>query len=410
MALTNKLEAIAEAIRDKTGKTDKLTLDQMPAEIESISGGGEDLPPEAFNITGSLTYRFSRNGWNWFLENYANKITTTNITSLDSAFYYCNTLEADLSGLQINCSNNATPSGAQAFSYCSKLRNFPVITNCKIGSMSEMFYNCYMLREFPEGYFDSWDFSDLHNNAYVITNIFSSCRSLRRLPSSFLSELWTSGNSYSTNPYNGTFMSCYALDEVSDIGVGTGLNAGSQSLMSNFVSYCYRLKKLTFATNEDGSAKTANWGGARLNLSQNQGWSSASDNSVFTNYNSGITADKNIGTTAAGRWLSSIDDVQARYNELKNDPDWYIANGNNVTYDGNFVSLALLFSRYNHDSAVETINSLPDTSAYLADKSYTNIITFKNYAGALTDGGGINDLTDAEKAVAAAKGWTVSIS
>lgn len=43
MALTDKLSAIGEAIRYKTGKTTKLTLDQMPAEIRAIvtgSGGG----------------------------------------------------------------------------------------------------------------------------------------------------------------------------------------------------------------------------------------------------------------------------------------------------------------------------------------------------------------------------------
>ena len=37
---SDKLSAIADAIRDKTGKSDALTLDQMPEEIESISGGG----------------------------------------------------------------------------------------------------------------------------------------------------------------------------------------------------------------------------------------------------------------------------------------------------------------------------------------------------------------------------------
>ena len=43
MALTEKLTAIAEAIRGKTGKTDGLTLDQMPGEIAGIqSGGGGD--------------------------------------------------------------------------------------------------------------------------------------------------------------------------------------------------------------------------------------------------------------------------------------------------------------------------------------------------------------------------------
>ena len=40
MALTEKLKAIADAIRGKTGKTDGLTLDQMPTEIEGIQSGG----------------------------------------------------------------------------------------------------------------------------------------------------------------------------------------------------------------------------------------------------------------------------------------------------------------------------------------------------------------------------------
>lgn len=39
MALTDKLTAIANAIREKTGKTEKLSLDEMPTAIESIQSG-----------------------------------------------------------------------------------------------------------------------------------------------------------------------------------------------------------------------------------------------------------------------------------------------------------------------------------------------------------------------------------
>lgn len=39
MALTDKLTAIADAIRSKTGKTDGMTLDQMATEISGIKGG-----------------------------------------------------------------------------------------------------------------------------------------------------------------------------------------------------------------------------------------------------------------------------------------------------------------------------------------------------------------------------------
>lgn len=44
MALTDKLTDIADAIRGKTGKTEEMTLDQMPLEIAGIvSGGGGGL-------------------------------------------------------------------------------------------------------------------------------------------------------------------------------------------------------------------------------------------------------------------------------------------------------------------------------------------------------------------------------
>ena len=44
MALTEKLTAIADAIRAKTGNSGSLTLDQMPGEIAGIqAGGGADL-------------------------------------------------------------------------------------------------------------------------------------------------------------------------------------------------------------------------------------------------------------------------------------------------------------------------------------------------------------------------------
>ena len=64
------------------------------------------------------------------------------------------------------------------------------------------------------------------------------------------------------------------------------------------------------------------------------------------------------------------------------------------------------YSRYNHDSAVATINSLPDTSAYLAANGGTNTIKFMGASGSATDGGAINTLTEEEIAVAVAKGWT----
>lgn len=65
---------------------------------------------------------------------------------------------------------------------------------------------------------------------------------------------------------------------------------------------------------------------------------------------------------------------------------------------------------YNHDSAVETINSLPDTSAYVTAQGGTNTIQFTSRLGENTPAGTVNTLTAEEIAVATAKGWTVALN
>ena len=68
MALIDKLNAIGDAIRAKTGGTEKLTLDEMPTQIQAIQTGGGDLPEEALTISGDCQYRFANNGCNWFIQ------------------------------------------------------------------------------------------------------------------------------------------------------------------------------------------------------------------------------------------------------------------------------------------------------------------------------------------------------
>ena len=96
MALTDKLTAIANAIREKTGGTELLTLDQMPTEIAGIEtggggGGGASVSPKDVNFydyDGTVLYAYTVEeaqalnelpalpereglicqGWNWSLE------------------------------------------------------------------------------------------------------------------------------------------------------------------------------------------------------------------------------------------------------------------------------------------------------------------------------------------------------
>jgi hypothetical protein len=162
------------------------------------------------------------------------------------------------------------------------------------------------------------------------------------------------------------------LDEINDLVV-LPITITS-NFFSNTFYYCHRLKDMIFEVNEDGTPKTANWKSQVIDLSSGVGY--AFGTSSILGYNSGITADKEVKDDAT-------------YQALKNDLDWF--------------ATKIEYSRYNHDSAVNTINSLPDTSAY-----GTNTIKFKGASGSLTDGGAINTLTEEEIAVATAKGWTVS--
>ena len=52
MSVNSKMTAIADAVRGKTGGTEKLTLDQMATEIEGIQvGGGGGIEPTASYLT-----------------------------------------------------------------------------------------------------------------------------------------------------------------------------------------------------------------------------------------------------------------------------------------------------------------------------------------------------------------------
>ena len=375
------LTGIADAIRSKNGTTDTYFPADMAQAILSLpsGGGGEGLPEEAFTITGTCDYRFASGGWDWFINEYGNQITTKDISSAQYMFSYCT-----LHSIPFDINGNKT---SQYFS-CnnmfgnSSLRSVPRL-NIKPSSTQEMFSNCHYLRNIDESALEGIDWSRIDNttSSYDCNRMknFAYCSSLRSLPMEFLNHGNPAGpNSYSI--YNYGFTNCYTLDEI--VGLpNPHLNATwtSNAFNSTFSS-CHRLKNMTFAT-PDGQPYVVNWKNQTIDLATNGvGYGGTVGN--YTIYNSGITADKQV-----------TDD--ATYQALKDDPDWF--------------STTIAYSRYNHDSAVATINSLPDTSAYLATAGGTNTIKFDGIAGSATDGGAINTLTEEEIAVATAKGWTVTL-
>lgn len=186
------------------------------------------------------------------------------------------------------------------------------------------------------------------------------------------------------------------IDRTSNIDISKGYN--SNPLADSF----------EFSTN-NGTPYTMNWKSQTIDLSHVSytfGYGRDSHIYDYSSYAQGYWKEENNIFTSDNM---TVEQAKARYDQLKNTNNWYSCCNNSVTYDGKSLYLSLLFSRYNHDSAVETINSLPDTSDYLATAGGTNTIKFRKYSGACTDGGGTNDLTAEEIAVATAKGWTVTL-
>lgn len=379
------LTNIGDAIREKTGKVDLIAPGDMPDEIRAIvSGGGGDNEPTAedLTITGDCGYRLANGGWNWAVEMYGNRMTTKDITNAANMFANNHTLPTI--PFELNFINQSGGNDmAYLFNNCQRLEKAPKINNANPKAMNSMFNGCWYLESIPDNYFDDLDYSYMKSltSGYngSMSGMFGYCRRLRKLPSlEFISQT-NPAISYGYSVFgSGAFSECLCLDEILNIPISHLNTAWTSNAFSVTFSSCSRLKNLTFG--ESGPMK---WKTQTIDLTGTVGYGALSFETRVEGNKSGITVDKKVTNDAT-------------YQALKDDPNWY--------------TLDVAYSRYNHDSAVVTINSLPDTSAYLASAGGTNTIKFKGASGSKTDGGAINTLTDAEIAVAAAKGWTVTLS
>lgn len=328
-------------------------------------------PFEGHVYSGDCAYAFYGEN-NWLLKKYGDKITTDGITDAFNMFEY-STLENV--SIDLNFDNSVNNSVKRLFTEAEIKEMSGKIRNLKPADTDYMFYGAKNLRYLPE--FENLDTSYLNEStSAAMTRMFGNCYSLREIPSSLLKQLKNKSTSYKTSQYYYEFYYCQNLDEI--IGVPVTEATLTRDVFDCTVEGCFRLKDFIFETNEDGTAKTANWKSQVINLSKYVGYANPTKATFLEVMlaNSGITADKRV-TNAE------------KYQALKDDADWFTSD--------------VAYSRYNHDSAVRTINSLPDTSAY-----GTNTIKFKTGSGSATDGGSVDSLTDVEIAVATAKGWTVA--
>ena len=166
MALTDKLSAIGDAIREKTGTTDLIPLSDMPESIRNIqSGGGKYAPRSVYGYffykykgteldyevanldTSNMTslYQMFGNCSNLISLNLCNW-NTNNITDMSRIFYSCNALaNLDVSGWY---TNNVTDMSSM-FDFCRSLTDLDLsnFITSNVTNMSRMFYYCEKLRK-----------------------------------------------------------------------------------------------------------------------------------------------------------------------------------------------------------------------------------------------------------------------
>ena len=370
------LSNIGNAIRTKSGKTTKYKPGQMAEAILAIESSSA-IPSDAL-IDGfpNNAYRFFNYSWNWFFETYGAQMQPQTI---DAWMFYNNTF---IQSIPFDIKIGVSPIH-QAFYGCSNLTAIPEPVSLAAlydytpttyaFDMAEVFYGCIRLRTIPERIFGLTPEEGLpaYQQSGAVkkqigarNNMFYNCYSLRELP-----RLDTAINIEETankTLYSNLANNCYALNEIVNLPVADV--AFTSNVFINTARNCYRIKNFTF---EPG--KTANWSNQRIDLTTYIGW--YIDGTVFTNWNSGCSGAMNNLTS---------------YTNYKDSPDSYALNVN--------------YSRYNKESAIATINSLPNCSSGTG-----NIISFEGDSGSSTTGGAIKNLTEEQIAVAVSKGWTVSL-
>lgn len=139
MSVNEKMTALADAIRSKTGGTEKLTIDQMTADVTALQvGGGDDSFKAVIERTAT------------------NPTLPSDLTSIGTyAFAYCTNLES------ISLPNGVTSIGSNAFYECSNLESISLPSDLKsIGD--SVFYKCtnLALTSLPNGV------TSIGNNAF----------------------------------------------------------------------------------------------------------------------------------------------------------------------------------------------------------------------------------------------------
>lgn len=250
MALTNKLTAIGDAIREKTGKSALLSLDEMPVEIRAIetgggSGGDNHEWEDGYLSTTTATYdKVYYNDRITTIRSYAfagtrySTINLPNVAGFETGDISALFKESGIGGQKVNIilpkldkmPNSSfegskmteliieapmlTSLGLTCFSNCNQLTNITLPDSIEVIN-DYCFQNCYKLQSI-----------DLPNVKTVKGYAFQSCNMLTNVN---LPNLTTLGG-------NNHFYYCQALTEIKLPSLTT--------MGTSVFAYCPKIKKV----------------------------------------------------------------------------------------------------------------------------------------------------------------------
>lgn len=363
------LTNIADAIRVKKSSTDTYTPAEMATAISSIETGGGELTEEDLTFTGELQYFNYYGRMGKLIKKCGSKMKFNRVINFSYAFKGNDPLNSDFSNWTIDL-------WRANLSYCfsgqSYITAYPKFQGT-VANLESLFRQSNSIELIPDDLFSAGTEFLCKGYEHTYDAIFTDCQALKKLPLWFKNMTFTVNkdqnySSYSSVYYD-TFNGCYALKELTLPIFPAPAKLTSNCFNSTFRSV-FHMRKFVFAPPPAGNESVL-WTHQTINLADNN-----------CGYDSFTTSSKAI-----------YDDET--YNLYKNDPD--------------AVAKTLEYSFYNHDSALETIRSLPYTQMVdVPDSQLQNVIKFYGKSGEKTDGGAINTLTTAEIAIATNKNWTVS--
>ena len=367
------LTNIADAIRAKKSSTDTYTPAEMATAISSIEtgGGGGELTEEDLAFTGDLRY-FNYNGrMSKIIKKCGSKMKFNRVKNFSFAFGGNDSLNSDFSNWTIDLYKCDL---TRCFESQSHITAFPKFQGI-VTVMQQLFLSNIHRESIPDDLFsaDTEFICKEYNHNYM--GIFQDCWWLKKLPLWFKNMTFTVDRDFNYSPYSSfyynTFNSCYQLKELTLPIFPAPAKLRENCFMDTFRSVS-SMRKFVFAPPPAGNEAVL-WTHQTIDLANG-------------------SCGYDPSASASDPKLIYDDET---YNLYKNDPDATVKK--------------LEYSFYNHDSALETIKSLPYAQFVdIPQSQLQNVIKFYGKSGEKTDGGAINTLTAEEIAIATNKGWTVS--